>query len=507
MGIEQIAEAGEIRNFRDQEAVNLEDDLVTKMFELKISEENQKSVYDYLCLLKKKDMNTYKHSLRVALLGTRVARHMHLDEKVLLYAGALHDLGKSLIDVELLRKTVGFDEKDMKKMSKHPVYTYYLLKDVHEFSAEVALRHHYWQEKGYPKRFPRFKKPFSKNTKLMINLFSRVLGLVDFYDAATSRVNDKFGEVRKLTPDETKEILLKLNSDQKVLIEDLYINRIFGEEYTKPITESQGKIYQEAWKDFSGKRSPDETRRQVQLALAMEPLSEKIGCTTREKDCSRNLRLEYFIAGAINVGDAFAELAKRVLASEKQPLIYDLSHKAQLDCTKNRIGGRINHGIIEMLMPIITAQMLYDRDYKLGVEEILEKAIEVMKNSSREDIDFLIKTKRIAYDLSAYDDREIPVYPESKNIYQYYHESWIDSKTETGKAHNYEFVKGFPTIGCIYKDIKESDRYGLNKKVEDAYSVARRESHPDVGYGLTADCIAVALYLMLSHHPKDKIIT
>jgi hypothetical protein len=432
---------------------------------------------------------------------------MHLDEKVLLFAGSLHDIGKIMIDAEIIRKTQNFTEKNMEEMRKHPLYTYMLLRGIHEFSAEVALRHHRWQKNGYPKKLPKFRIPFSHNTELMIDFYARILSLADFYDSITTRVNEKFGEKRKLTQQEVKAITLAKNADQKHLIEDLYLNGIFSEETYFQTTPKQDVIYNCAWKNFEEKRTPKETRRCVTLACALEPLPEKIGCTTRDTNISPYLKLEYFIAGAINIGDAFEELAQRIQDKGSQPdLIYDLTFKAQQDCVKNRAGGRINHGIIEMLMPIVASQMIYDEEYKLSVEELLEKSKEFMKNTSKEDVEELIKMKRLAYDLSAYHEREVPVYPQAKNVYDYYSLDLKDSKNPTSIKHNEEFVLGFPSIKQMYNSVMNSRRKVFNKKIEDAYDEVRKDNHQNTGCGLTADCSACAIYLTLSHNPRNRII-
>lgn len=490
---------------------SLEDELEGAFADLDISSENQDSIRTYLSLLRGKDQATYEHSIRIGLLGTRIARHMHLDPKALFFAGTLHDIGKTLIDPETLQKTEGFNEKDMEQMRKHPEHTYRMLRGVHEFSAEVALRHHKYQESGYPKRLPKYKTPFSSNTKLMIDFFGRILSLADFYDAVTSRVNDKFGEKRKLSQEEVKSILLMKNPDQKHLIEDLYANGIFGEQEEvkgeKKVSDSHDFLYDSLWSEWDGKRNPRETRRFITLACALEPLSDKIGCTTRGTNLNPYQKLEYFITGAVNIGDAFEDLAKRVLESDGQPkLIYDTAYQAQADCKKNRAGGRVNQGIIEMLTPIVTAQMIFDPNYQATPKEILRKTKGVMQNTTPEDVQELIRMKRLAFDLSGYHDRKVPEYPNARNVYDYYTADLQNSEKPTSIKHNEEFVLGFPSVRKIHDSIMASRRRGFNRKVEDAYTKLRRTDHSEAAAGLTADCTACGIYLVLSHHPKDKVV-
>jgi len=70
--------------------------------------------------------------------------------------------------------------------------------------------------------------PFEEDLQLIIDYFARILSIADCYDAMTSRENDKFGEKRKLSPEEAKSRLLEKNPDQKGLIESLYKDGIFN---------------------------------------------------------------------------------------------------------------------------------------------------------------------------------------------------------------------------------------------------------------------------------------
>lgn len=207
----------------------LEEQMKEAFSELSISDNNKTSITSYLTILKEKDIPTYEHCIRVGLLGVKIAKHLNLDSKALFFAGALHDIGKALIEPEVLKKNNGFNEEDARKMQKHPEYSYYLLHNVHEFSAEIALRHHRYQENGYPAELPAPKIPFSDKTKALIEAYARLLAIADCYDAITMRHNDKFGN-KKLTGGEIKRMLLQKNPDRNELILSLYEQKIFTEE-------------------------------------------------------------------------------------------------------------------------------------------------------------------------------------------------------------------------------------------------------------------------------------
>ena len=487
--------------------ITLEEKLEATFLELKTPVSHQNILLGFLETLKQKDIATYQHSIRVPLLGIKIARHIHSDPKPMLYAGLIHDLGKAYLDSELLTKK-DFKEEDLEKMKSHPLAAYELTKDIFAYSAEVALRHHKHQPNGYPKTFPDCTIKFSENTKLMQSYHSRILSLIDFYDAVSNRPNNKFGaNVSALSPENIRKIILENNTDQHHLIVDLYNNHIFGAANSSCVKDIDDEKYAMIWNDWEEKRSSEDTRRFVTLAAALEPLSEKIGCTTRSSNNQEHQKLEYFVSGAINIGDAFAKLAERVISLGRQPaLTYDYATDAQIKSKMNRAGGRVNQGIIEMLLPIIISQMINDPYYKKSAQEILAGTKEVMRKTTSEDVEQLIAMKRHAYDLSGYKDRTIPVYPEAKNVYSYYAADYKNSIKETSIKHNEEFVLGFPTVKKLYELMMASNETSLNRKVEEAYDEVRRTMHKDAAAGLTADCVACAIYLMLSHHPKEKII-
>ena len=53
--------------------ITLEDELEGVFIELGVSTENRESVSNYLSILKAKDQASYEHSIRVGLLGERIA--------------------------------------------------------------------------------------------------------------------------------------------------------------------------------------------------------------------------------------------------------------------------------------------------------------------------------------------------------------------------------------------------------------------------------------------------
>ncbi|MFA5856375.1 MAG: HD domain-containing protein [Candidatus Pacearchaeota archaeon] len=197
---------------------------------LEISNEQRESINTYLNLIKYRDIETYEHSIRVGLKGEEVAEFTHIIEpKGLFYPGLLHDVGKALTNPKSLKKKIGFDDKDKKELKKHPIDGYRILRGVHDFSARVLLYHHWFQEHGYPEHIPHPDVDWSKGSEAMIMISARILSVIDFYDAATTRKNDKFvsGVIETPDKDKIKEAILKHNPDQEYLINQLYNQGIF----------------------------------------------------------------------------------------------------------------------------------------------------------------------------------------------------------------------------------------------------------------------------------------
>lgn len=205
---------------------SLEEELEKGFNELNITPEKRERFMPYLELLKIKDKETYEHSIRVGLLGKQIAEYRHDDAKALFLPGIVHDVGKLLIDSEVLKKKQGFNLEDKKIMDEHPVYGYKLLEGIAPFSALVSYYHHYFGEKGYPRNntSPTVNISFSEDTLHWAKECSRLVAIADFWDAATHRVNDKFNSEtpKLLTKEEALEILLKNGGCRTHLINEMY---------------------------------------------------------------------------------------------------------------------------------------------------------------------------------------------------------------------------------------------------------------------------------------------
>jgi len=194
--------------------------------ELGVNPQDKATIESLLEPLKQKDQNTFQHVGRVGLSARNIGRFLHLDEKALFFAGLLHDLGKSQIPQDILGKTEGWTDADSKVVQAHVINGHEALKGRFDFTAEIIVLHHTFQENGYPKDLPEQLHRYSPETQALILEYARVLALADVYDAL-HRENDKFGEKRKLSGAEIKVKMLEFNPDRQEQIEDLYRAGIF----------------------------------------------------------------------------------------------------------------------------------------------------------------------------------------------------------------------------------------------------------------------------------------
>lgn len=235
----------------------------------------------------------------------------------------------------------------------------------------------------------------------------------------------------------------------------------------------------------------------VILTSVLEPLPEKKGCTTRKNDWQDKSKLEYFLISGVNIGRVFYELAERIKDNNyKQPnLIYDLSYKAQKESLKNRKGGKINFGIIELLIPIITTQIIEQRNDI----NILDKVEEILKNTTKEDVQYHCKFRKIARNVS----KQFPsttVY-NICNLYDYYK---LDKNELENNVHR-EYITKFERIKRAYSilELKYEDGNLLDISIIAYNSILKDCNNYS---GLAADYICVALYFYLINHPDVIII-
>lgn len=130
------------------------------------------------------DEYTYTHSINVSLLAILLGRHLGLERPELLklgLAGMYHDVGKARIPEAILNKPGKLTEAEFQLMKTHPLEGYKIMAGQPELDPEVlraVVEHHERHDgSGYPRGLEGED----------IGLFSRVIAVVDVYDALTSR--------------------------------------------------------------------------------------------------------------------------------------------------------------------------------------------------------------------------------------------------------------------------------------------------------------------------------
>jgi putative nucleotidyltransferase with HDIG domain len=137
--------------------------------------------------IKNHDEYTLNHSVNVCLLATALGRRLGLTRGEIVDLGIaafFHDLGKLETPLEILNKPDKLDEREREIMEQHPfkgAEKLVLLREARRLplrAIHVAMEHHIKEDlTGYPKYYK----------KEDVNLFSKIVKVVDFFDAITTK--------------------------------------------------------------------------------------------------------------------------------------------------------------------------------------------------------------------------------------------------------------------------------------------------------------------------------
>jgi len=140
-----------------------------------------------LAAIRDYDDYTYAHSVNVCVYALTTGVRLGLDRPRLAQLGftaIFHDIGKVKLPTDLIRKPDRYDENDWLQMQRHPILgaktiLRSLKLDVHTArAARGAYEHHINPDNtGYPRLEGR-KRP--------LNLFSKIISIVDSFDALVS---------------------------------------------------------------------------------------------------------------------------------------------------------------------------------------------------------------------------------------------------------------------------------------------------------------------------------
>ncbi len=125
---------------------------------------------------------TYYHSVNVATLSLLIARQVGFDEAsttMIVEAALLHDIGKTRIPLEVLRKPGALDKRERKLMESHTTFGAGILVEIdglRPLTPTVALEHHRGVDgSGYP----------DLGAGVTPHLLSQLVSVADIYEAMT----------------------------------------------------------------------------------------------------------------------------------------------------------------------------------------------------------------------------------------------------------------------------------------------------------------------------------
>ncbi len=160
-----------------------------------------KTIETLLVNINNKYDNEQIHTERTSQYCESIAKAMKLSKREIedaKIAGVLHDIGKIVVNPELLNKKEKLTDKEWEEIKKHPTISYQLLKNVDEYShlAEAVLYHHERLDgTGYPEGLKEEEIP----------LLSKIIAVADVYEAITANRPYKHTKTKEQAIEELKK--------------------------------------------------------------------------------------------------------------------------------------------------------------------------------------------------------------------------------------------------------------------------------------------------------------
>lgn len=143
----------------------------------------KETVHAFAAAIDIKDRYTQGHSVRVGKYSEIIARELGwTDDAVegIAIAGYLHDIGKLIVDLNVINSPERFNAKDSKEMSRHPAAGYEILSPISHPYADIPLMARYHHERldgnGYPDGLKGDQIPAG----------AKIVTLADSFDAMTT---------------------------------------------------------------------------------------------------------------------------------------------------------------------------------------------------------------------------------------------------------------------------------------------------------------------------------
>ncbi len=153
-----------------------------KLYE-EVRERYRETVRAFAAAIDIKDKYTQGHSERVGRYSEIIAREMGWSEEEvegIQIAGYLHDIGKLIVDRDIINAPYNIDAKSSSELNRHPAAGYEILAPIKHPYADIPLmaRHHHERldGRGYPDGL----------TDEQIPLGAKIVSLADAFDAMTT---------------------------------------------------------------------------------------------------------------------------------------------------------------------------------------------------------------------------------------------------------------------------------------------------------------------------------
>ena len=159
-----------------------QDKLIEDVDKLVFKSRSKYHIFDMIHDIKNYDDETYRHCLNVAMINNVFADWLNMSEyekNHLTLCGLLHDVGKLLVNKDVLRKLARLTEDEFEEIKQHPMRGYQSLKDKkipESVKRAVLLHHERCDGKGYPFGF-RISE---------IDPYAAITAIADVYDAMTA---------------------------------------------------------------------------------------------------------------------------------------------------------------------------------------------------------------------------------------------------------------------------------------------------------------------------------
>lgn len=140
------------------------------------------SVFDMLHNMREIDDSTYAHSVNVAIISRMLGQWLHfsqIDLDLLTLSGLFHDIGKCMIEQEIIQKPAKLTDEEYKRIQEHPQLGCEILKNYSLDSrilCGILMHHERCDGSGYPMGL--------KSDR--IDKFAQIIAIADVYDAMTA---------------------------------------------------------------------------------------------------------------------------------------------------------------------------------------------------------------------------------------------------------------------------------------------------------------------------------